>query len=132
MQIAFQIYDDDNSGFLEEDEIRKLVGDLCLAEGLPPIKEKELKQFIKMFDANRDCKFEFEECLPMFEYISDLLTRRKSKQELSQKSKFLKIKMSDINEFLTSVFASYANQNRDELSSAELLILLSVLCKDQE
>jgi hypothetical protein len=85
-----------------------------------------------MFDANRDNKFEFEECLPMFEYISDLLARRKSKQELAIKSKFLKIKMAHIHEFITSVFASYAYQNPDELSSAELLILLSVLCKDQD
>jgi hypothetical protein len=68
----------------------------------------------------------------MFEYIADLLARRKSKQELTTKSKFLKIKMADIHKFIISVFASYAFQIPDEISSAELLILLSVLCIDQD
>ena len=108
------------------------MGDLCLAEGLPKVRDTELKKFIKMFDVNRDGKFEFEECLPMFDYISDLLARRKIKKEHTERSKFLKIKIPDIQEFITFLVHSYAHQKHDEMCPEELLTLLTDLAKDQD
>lgn len=85
-----------------------------------------------MFDVNRDGKFEFEECLPMFEYISDLLARRKIKKEQNERSKFLKIKIPDIHEFITTLHMSYAPKNPDEMCPEELFTVLTDLAKDQD
>lgn len=58
---AFEIYDTDKSGFLERDEIKKLLDDACGELGADEITEKQLDAVIQTVDVNNDGKFSFEE-----------------------------------------------------------------------
>lgn len=58
---AFEIYDTDKSGFLERDEIKKLLDDACGELGADEITEDQLDAVIQTVDANNDGKFSFEE-----------------------------------------------------------------------
>ena len=61
VQKAFDLYDADKSGFLEKDEIKKLLNDACGELGAPPITDQQLDEVIKTVDDNGDGKFSFEE-----------------------------------------------------------------------
>ena len=61
VQKAFDLYDADKSGFLEKDEIKKLLNDACSELGAPPITDQQLDEVIKTVDDNGDGKFSFEE-----------------------------------------------------------------------
>ena len=58
---AFEIYDADKSGYLERDEIKKLLDDACGELGADEITEEQLDAVIQTVDANNDGKFSFEE-----------------------------------------------------------------------
>ena len=58
---AFEIYDTDKSGFLERDEIKKLLDDACGELGADEITEEQLDAVIQTVDANNDGKFSFDE-----------------------------------------------------------------------
>jgi Ca2+-binding EF-hand superfamily protein len=58
---AFEIYDTDKSGFLERDEIKKLLDDACGELGADEITESQLDAVIQTVDANNDGKFSFDE-----------------------------------------------------------------------
>merc|ERR1712062_118837 len=58
---AFELYDADNSGYLEREEIKKLLNDACGELGAPPITDAQLDEVIKTVDDNGDGKFSFEE-----------------------------------------------------------------------
>lgn len=58
---AFEIYDTDKSGYLERDEIKKLLDDACGELGADEITDDQLEQVIKTVDENGDGKFSFDE-----------------------------------------------------------------------
>merc|ERR1712066_500082 len=58
---AFELYDADKSGFLEREEIKKLLNDACSELGAPQITDAQLDEVIKSVDENGDNKFSFEE-----------------------------------------------------------------------
>jgi Ca2+-binding EF-hand superfamily protein len=58
---AFEIYDTDKSGYLERDEIKKLLDDACGELGADEITDEQLEQVIKTVDENGDGKFSFDE-----------------------------------------------------------------------
>merc|ERR1712072_683839 len=45
---AFELYDTDKSGFLEREEIKKLLNDACAELGAPAITDAQLDEVIKM------------------------------------------------------------------------------------
>merc|ERR1711988_2028783 len=58
---AFELYDTDKSGFLEREEIKKLLNDACAELGAPAITDAQLDEVIKTVDDNGDGKFSFED-----------------------------------------------------------------------
>lgn len=67
---AFKQYDTDGSGFLERDEIRKLLNDACAAFGAQPIEDDQLDQVIAGIDENHDGKFSQDEMCQILKAIS--------------------------------------------------------------
>merc|ERR1712111_42639 len=51
---AFELYDTDKSGFLEREEIKKLLNDACAELGAPAITDAQLDEVIKTVDDNGD------------------------------------------------------------------------------
>ena len=70
---AFELYDADNSGFLEKDEIKKLLNDACSELGAPPITDAQLDEVIKTVDDNDDGKFSFDE---LYKIIGPILEQQ--------------------------------------------------------
>ena len=70
---AFDLYDEDKSGFLEREEIKKLLNDACGELGAPPITDQQLDEVIKTVDDNGDGKFSFEE---LFTVIGPILQQQ--------------------------------------------------------
>lgn len=68
---AFLQYDEDDSGYLERDEIKKLLDDRCKELHIPLISYEQLDSLIAEVDDNGDGKFSFEEFFmvigPIFE-----------------------------------------------------------------
>ena len=60
---AFDLYDTDKSGYLEREEIKKLLNDACAELGAPTITDAQLDEVIKTVDDNGDGKFSYEELL---------------------------------------------------------------------
>lgn len=58
---AFEIYDVDKSGYLERDEIKKLLDDACGELGADEITDEQLTSVIETVDENGDGKFSFDE-----------------------------------------------------------------------
>merc|ERR1711862_185631 len=58
---AFELYDTDKSGFLDREEIKKLLNDACAELGAPAITDAQLDEVIKTVDDNGDGKFSFDE-----------------------------------------------------------------------
>ena len=58
---AFEIYDTDKSGYLEREEIKKLLDDACGELGADEITDDQLDAVIKTVDENGDGRFSFEE-----------------------------------------------------------------------
>ena len=75
VQKAFDLYDADKSGYLEKEEIKKLLNDACGELGAPPITDQQLDEVIKTVDDNGDGKFSFDE---LYTVIGPIL-----KQQLS-------------------------------------------------
>ena len=67
---AFDLYDADKSGFLERDEIKKLLNDACAELGAPAITDAQLDEVIKTVDDNGDGVFSFDE---LFKVIGPIL-----------------------------------------------------------
>ena len=62
LRFAFDMYDTDESGYLDRDELHNMLTvELCM-----PINEKKLDQAIAMMDENGDGEIEFEELLNWF------------------------------------------------------------------
>ena len=55
---AFEKYDEDASGFLEKNEIKKLLREVCNEVGAPRISSKEVDAAIIENDKNGDGKFD--------------------------------------------------------------------------
>ena len=72
---AFDLYDADKSGYLEREEIKKLLNDACGELGAPPITDQQLDEVIKTVDDNGDGKFSFEE---LFVVIGPILQQQLS------------------------------------------------------
>ena len=70
---AFKLYDADESGFLEREEIKKLLNDACGELGAPPITDAQLDEVIKTVDDNGDGKFSFDE---LFKVIGPILEQQ--------------------------------------------------------
>ena len=70
---AFDLYDADKSGYLERDEIKKLLNDACAELGAPAITDSQLDEVIKTVDDNGDGKFSFEE---LFKVIGPILEQQ--------------------------------------------------------
>merc|ERR1711990_530544 len=73
VQKAFELYDTDKSGFLERDEIKKLLNDACAELGAPAITDAQLDEVIKTVDDNGDGKFSFDE---LFKVIGPILEQQ--------------------------------------------------------
>lgn len=74
---AFDAYDEDGSGFLEEQEIRRLLDDACKELGTPTITSEHLKKIIKVVDNNGDGKFSVDE---LSSIIKPILKRQLMKE----------------------------------------------------
>ena len=61
VEAAFKRLDDDNSGFLETQEARQLVTDLCGLMGFPVPTDEEFTLHFHALDANRDGKLSCDE-----------------------------------------------------------------------
>ena len=72
---AFKLYDADESGFLEREEIKKLLNDACGELGAPAITDTQLDEVIKTVDDNGDGKFSFDE---LFKVIGPILEQQLS------------------------------------------------------
>merc|ERR1712118_158267 len=70
---AFELYDTDKSGYLEREEIKKLLNDACGELGAPAITDAQLDEVIKTVDDNNDGKFSFEE---LFKVIGPILEQQ--------------------------------------------------------
>ena len=57
IRAAFQKYDTDNSGFLEEEELRGVVSELMGK----PVGDEQLKEMMQMADDNGDGKISWQE-----------------------------------------------------------------------
>ena len=68
---SFEKYDEDKSGYLEREEIRKLLDDVCEEVGAPAIDDKNLEEAIVAADANGDGKFNCDE---LFSLIAPIIT----------------------------------------------------------
>merc|ERR1712050_1010 len=66
---AFKLYDEDQSGFLEFEEIKKLMNDACGELGAPAITDEQLKSVIEAVDENGDGKFSLDELSKIIEPI---------------------------------------------------------------
>ena len=58
---AFVAYDANNTGYLEKDEIRKLLDDACKELGTPIISDSHMEKIIDVIDVNKDGKFSIDE-----------------------------------------------------------------------
>lgn len=67
---AFNSFDTDNSGYLEREEIRKLLNEVVSDQG-QSISDDELNEVIMAVDANGDGKFSFSE---LYTIIGPILT----------------------------------------------------------
>ena len=70
VQKAFELYDTDKSGFLEREEIRKLLNDACAELGAPAITDEQLDEVITTSDEDGNKKFSFIE---LFKVIGPIL-----------------------------------------------------------
>ena len=94
VQKFFEIYDTDQSGELERDEIKILLNDAVKEMGAPPITEKELDETIKTVDENGDGVLQLHEVYkilgPMIQQIlQSYLDQITSKKSRNKKSKSL-------------------------------------------
>lgn len=61
----FAFYDADQSGYLDKDEIQKLMNDACIEMGIQQAEEEEVNEMIKFYDESGDGKFDFDETYDM-------------------------------------------------------------------
>ena len=57
---CYEAYDIDRSGYLESKEIRNLMNSICEAESIT-ITQDQIKMMFKVYDRNKDGKFEKKE-----------------------------------------------------------------------
>ena len=70
---AFQAYDEDCSGFLERQEIRRLLDDACMEFGTPMVSDEHLDNIIEAVDDNGDGMFSTDELTELFQPILEKL-----------------------------------------------------------
>lgn len=58
---AFEAYDKNNSGFLEREEIRRMLDDACKELGNPMISDDHMEKIIAVIDVSKNGKFSFDE-----------------------------------------------------------------------
>ena len=69
----FNLYDEDNSGTLDHEELKKLVDDLRIAMFLPPADEEILEKIFNVLDISENDLIELRELLKRFREIYQLL-----------------------------------------------------------
>lgn len=60
---AFEVYDADDSGVLEYNEIRRLIFDLYMELGLPELTDHQLNGMIQTIDSDDDATISFDELI---------------------------------------------------------------------
>ena len=70
---AFQAYDEDCSGLLERQEIRRLLDDACMEFGAPMVSEEHLDNIINVVDVNGDGVFSVDELTELIQPILEKL-----------------------------------------------------------
>ena len=75
VQDSFEKYDEDKSGYLEREEIRKLLDDVCEEIGAPAINDEKLDEAIVVADENKDGRFNLDE---LYALIAPILTNAMS------------------------------------------------------
>jgi hypothetical protein len=75
---CFLRYDVDNSGYLEGDEIRFLIDDICIEEEVVPFDTPTLERLFTKFDHNGDRRFMATELKPMFAHLLQAISKQKS------------------------------------------------------
>ena len=61
VEMAFEKYDTDQSGFLERDEIKNLLTDTCNDYHILPVTDDQIDEVINAADDNKDGMIDFEE-----------------------------------------------------------------------
>jgi len=58
---AFEAYDANGSGYLEKEEIRRMLDDACKELGTPMISDAHVEKIIDVIDVNKDGKLSIDE-----------------------------------------------------------------------
>lgn len=61
VQETFTKYDQNQNGFLEIEEVRKMLDDTCAELNQEPISQDQLKKIFSSLDRNQDGQLSFEE-----------------------------------------------------------------------
>lgn len=108
---AFKVYDSDNSGFLESEEIRFLFIDAYLQLGYNEPDHEELDEIILLADDNGDGKFSFDELFKIFA----------PKIQGSIGLRFLMPNKKEMEDLLKEIFDKYDNDRSGFLEREEIL-----------
>jgi Ca2+-binding EF-hand superfamily protein len=91
----FYIYDEDNSGTLDNKELKKLVDDLRISMFLPPADKRILEKIFAMLDISEDDLIELSELLKSFREIYQVLIEPGSEMEEIIKEDFEEMDFDD-------------------------------------
>jgi Ca2+-binding EF-hand superfamily protein len=91
----FYIYDEDNSGTLDNKELKKLVDDLRISMFLPPADKKILEKIFALLDKSEDDLIELSELLKSFREIYQVLIEPGSEMEEIIKEDFEEMDFDD-------------------------------------
>ena len=112
----FAKYDKDRSGFLEKQEVLKLLDEILLSQGRPQTTQSQFNRFFSEFDDNGDGVISKNEC---YNFVNNFINQGQNKSR------------DPIEQLVLKIFAKYDKDRSGFLEKNETLKLLDEILLNQ-
>ena len=119
---CFFLYDTDNSGFLEESEVRDVIHDICREEQVENLSDIQIENQFLTFDDNGDGKFQKSELRPLFTFLLKEISKQKFVAEKHNSQADL------VYNSIVKIFVKYDRDCSGYLDQQEITSMLGDLC----